>query len=180
MPRLIVERLHQLLGYDPETGIFRWRVSCGPAARVGNIAGTINNYGYRTITIDQRMYPAGRLAFFFITGRWPREEIDHINRIRDDDRWCNLREATRTLNRANSCTRNATGFKGVFQEGKKWEARITTPGGGKRYLGRYNTPEEAAAAYERAAIERYGEFARAEAYRPKPLPPTTLKDLGLL
>ncbi len=170
-----VERLRELLSYDPQTGLFVWRVDHRKHALAGTIAGNVHQHGYRVISVDGRQYHAGRLAFLYMTGRWPIETLDHKNRVRDDDRWTNLREATFSLNQANRRSRNPTGLKGAYKHQGKWLSLIGRPGGGTKYLGIFNTAEEAAAAYRRAARDRYGEFAHA------PLTPLeTLCELGLV
>lgn len=90
------ERLSEVLEYDAIVGEFRWKKPTSPRMRVGSVAGTINHDGYRVIAIDREHFRAGRLAWFYTHGRWPEPEIDHINRIRLDDRIDNLREATRS------------------------------------------------------------------------------------
>lgn len=97
---LTAERLRELLTYDPETGEFRWRYTRGCRAR-GQIAGTVTCLGYLTIAIDGRKYKAHRLAWLHVHGEWPYPEIDHINRIKLDNRLVNLRRATRAENNAN-------------------------------------------------------------------------------
>jgi hypothetical protein len=94
---LTVERLRELLTYDPETGELRWRVTRRRAAK-GSLAGTLNRNGYRNIEVEQRCYKAHRLAWLYVTGEWPKETIDHINCKRDDNRWANLRQATTAEN----------------------------------------------------------------------------------
>lgn len=95
--RAIAEALH----YCPETGIFTSKVSRG-ATRVGNVAGTISDEGYRVLTVYGVRYKAGRVAVLLMTGEWPKGEVDHINRVKDDNRWANLRDvdaSTNCLNR---------------------------------------------------------------------------------
>lgn len=99
-----------------------------------------------------------------MTSEWPPDgmEVDHIDCDPTNDKWSNLRLATRAQNCANSTARkNSTGFKGVQARGKKWVAGIKIDG--KRvYLGRFDTPEDAHAAYCRAASAHQGEFARTD------------------
>ncbi len=97
---LTAERLRELLTYDPETGHFRWVFTKGCRAG-GQIAGTVRRDGYLCIAVDGRKHKAHRLAWFYMHGRWPHPEIDHINRSKLDNRLCNLREATRVENNAN-------------------------------------------------------------------------------
>jgi HNH endonuclease len=158
---LIAERLREVLSYDPETGIFTRVKQTSNRIRVGDIAGSLNNTGYLLIRVDGIKYSAHRLAFLFMLGRWPDAEVDHINLIRSDNRWSNLREATHAENKRNSWVsrRNTSGFKGVNKRGNRWYARIRADGD-QIHLGYFATPKEAHAAYCRAAAKYHGKFAR--------------------
>lgn len=160
------EKLLSLLDYDPETGVFSWRVSrksYGGGKNPGDRAGTAQT-GCRVITIDQVRYKEHRLAWFYVYGEWPGQEIDHINRDFNDNRVANLRLATRSQNSANMVKPRAasSGYKGVYQNRHSpgtWFAQISVDSKSK-FLGRFTTPEEAHAAYVAAAQEHYGDFAR--------------------
>lgn len=160
---LTVERLRELLDYNPETGVFKCRCRRG-RLEAGDVAGAVNDRGYRIICCDGEFHRAHRLAWFLSHGRWPDGDIDHINGIRDDNRLANLREATRRQNNGNMrCPRhNTSGVKGVWwhKRGKKWAAGITLPGRRNKHLGLFHSKEEAAAAYLKAAEEHFGVFAR--------------------
>lgn len=163
---LSATQLRRLLNYDPRTGLFKWRVERRgrPHGRIppGTIAGSIWADGYRHICIDYVAYPAARLAFLWMTGRWPRLGMDHKNRNRADDRWRNLREATWSQNQMNKInSNNALGLKGVCWEWDrdKYKAYIEV-NGRSMHLGRFETAEEAQAAYAVAARKHFGEFAR--------------------
>ena len=150
--------VRSLLNYDPETGVFSWRVARGAGVKPGDIAGSITR-GYRYIHILKRAYLAHRLAFVVMTGEWPPAEVDHVNCERDDNRWLNLRAATRSDNLANSRVRR-TGLKGVSTVGDRWRAEIRRFGV-RRHLGCFATEQEAHAAYMTAASTMHKEFARA-------------------
>jgi HNH endonuclease/AP2 domain len=156
------ELLKELLRYDPKTGLFYWNCA-RPKIRVGQVAGTRKHHkGYVIIEILSQAYAAHRLAWFYMTGVWPTEHIDHVNKNKSDNRFDNLREATRAQNRANSKTLNKHGLKGVYfhkwLKEKPYEARITSERK-QRSLGCFATPEEAHEAYRKAFIELHGEFA---------------------
>lgn len=163
MPKhtISAEEARQLLSYNPETGTFTWRVGRGKA-RVGSVAGTPCSGGYFQIRIYGRIYSAHRLAWLLTHGVWPENQIDHINGRRDDNRLCNLRLATRSENNRNAKRRsdNTSGVKGVsFDKARdRWRAQIRVSGR-NRHMGYHKTPEEAYAAYCKAAAEHYGEFA---------------------
>jgi hypothetical protein len=147
-----------LLDYDPDTGIFRWRV------RRGNVeAGTVSDHkdssGHVQIRVDNRLYLAHRLAWLYTHGEWPPEEVDHVNRIRHDNRLDNLRLASRNQNMANSSRRvGKSGLRGVIAYRGKWKAQINAFGV-KHYLGLHATKQEAHDAYCKAARSFFGEHA---------------------
>ncbi len=153
--------LKRVLQYNPINGEFRWKVSLGSRCKLGGIAGTINDKGYRIIFIYHRKYKASRLAWFYMTGIWPKEEIDHKNLIKHDDSWDNLREANSSQNKANVALsiRNTSGIKGVTFYHGKWQASIRLKGK-STHLGYFNNKEDAGIAYENAAKTEYREFYR--------------------
>lgn len=158
---LTIKRLKQVLDYDEATGDFRWKVRT-PRTNVGDVAGVISTTGYRYMSVDGAKFLAHRLAWFYVLGRWPQSQIDHINGDPADNRIANLREATNAQNGHNAKVgrRNTTGFKGVSRHRSgRFLARITV-----NYhvipLGLFGTAEEAAAAYQAAAEKHHGEFAR--------------------
>ena len=161
---LTAARLRELLSYDPDTGVFRWRVSRPGTRGIGSIAGASDGQGYHQIGIDGRIYRDHRLAWLYMTGEWPADDVDHINRDRGDCRFANLREATRSQNNANAKrpSDNTSGYKGVSFDKRRgrWHAYISH-GGRRKNLGMFDT---AVAAYEArlaAAARLHGEFARA-------------------
>lgn len=119
-------RLKELLHYDPCTGIFTWIISPAKHIKAGAIAGCVYD-GYIRIRIEGGNYRAHRLAFLYIDGFTP-NQIDHINHIRSDNRFCNLRSVTTTENSKNQSTpkNNSSGVIGVcFDKSKnKWRAYI--------------------------------------------------------
>ena len=157
--------LKEVLEYNPDTGVFTWKKTVSSRAKTGDVAGSKNNRRYINIRVNKKQYMAHRLAYFYMTGNFPENQIDHINHIRDDNRWSNLRDATHSQNQANQLKRknNKSGYKGVayYKRDKKWHARIMYMK--KRiHLGCYNTPEEASEAYKKKAIELSGKFAYTE------------------
>lgn len=159
---LTQERLKKLTFYEPETGDWMWLINRGRFARKGRKAGYRHKSGYIHITIDSKEYKAHRLAFLYMTGKWPEKDVDHMNHIVDDNRWCNLREATKQQNNCNANLRkdNTSGYKGVWwhKQGKKWVAVIMVQGI-RHHLGLFKTEEDAARAYNEAAQYYFGEFA---------------------
>lgn len=141
-------RLKELLNYNPKSGVFTWRISRG-GAKAGDQAGYINSRGYRLIGIDGELYRAARLAWLYIEGYMPEHEVDHINRVKDDDRWKNLRHVSHQCNVRNcgNPRDNTSGVKGVYwhRQTKKWRARIRV---NKKlhHLGLYNDFDDAVCA----------------------------------
>lgn len=149
-----------MLRYEPDSGLFFWIEKSG-TRRANSIAGTKDRNGYIVITIDKKPYRAHRLAWLFLTGEFPDAGIDHINRIRDDNRASNLRLATTNQNQHNTglSSNNKSGFKGVYfnKRDSKYHAQIMID---KRRisLGLHDTAEQAGAAYLAASEKYYGEF----------------------
>lgn len=158
------QRLRELLIYCPETGKFSWR-----GVRANRLpeqsVGWISWNGYHCLGVDNHIYRAHRLAWLYVTGEWPKADIDHINGTRSDNRWNNLREATRGQNLANKRmdSRNTSGFKGVSwsRKCKKWQAHIKV-NRKSQFLGFFESKEMAHMAYCEAAAKNFGEFARPE------------------
>jgi hypothetical protein len=154
MTELTAQRLREVVEYNAETGVFTRRVKRGkwPA---GAVVGTAHSRGYWVITVDGKIHKAHRLAWLYVYGVWPASEIDHINRIKTDNRIANLREASRsqnTMNRANARTDNKLGVLGVSQVGSRFIARIVLDGE-QKYLGMHRTIEAASLAYTSAKQE---------------------------
>jgi hypothetical protein len=173
---LTLAYLKGVLDYDPETGIFTWRErrlemfdnSKKSAARAcsswnrrfaGRFAGTPDKDGYIVIVVQYRQYKAHRLAWFYMKGEWPADEIDHWDLDVANNKWLNLREATGSQNHANLSSIGSTGFKGVTAKGKKFYVRIKK-NGETHCLGTFDRAEEAAVRYDDAATAMFGEFAR--------------------
>lgn len=158
-PTLTAERLRELMHYDPETGIFTRKVSTAPNARAGDVAGTLMQIGYIAISADNKTHYAHRLAWLYVHGNWPKEQIDHINRDRADNRIANLREVTIKQNQRNlsKASNNTSGHPGVHwrSDRAKWWALIESEGQ-KHYLGCYNTIEEAIAARKAGELRYWG------------------------
>ena len=150
MKELTAERVRELLNYDPETGIFTWRVSRGGVV-AGAIAGANNGKGYLRIVIDNRKYRAHRLAWLMTFGEWPDDQIDHMDGDKLNNRIVNLRECSNSKNHQNlggAYSNNAIGVLGVyyFKKSKKWRAQITHDKK-QHHLGSFETPEQAHEAY---------------------------------
>lgn len=152
-PDLTAEYLRCILSYDPKTGAFTWHAP-RPKIRVGDIAGTPGDEGYIIIKIDAKSYKAHRLAWLYMTGRWPKDQIDHENREKSDNRFDNLRERDNAGNCWNQGIRknNTSGFKGVhWCKGKrKWQAAIGVRMK-KIHLGFFDDLQKAGRAYLDAA-----------------------------
>ena len=159
---LTQEGLKKLLHYNPELGVFIW---LAPKRRVtvGEIAGSKNKCGPTNIMIEGKMYKAHRLAWFYMTGEWPKRCIDHVNGNPKDNRWKNLRGATHTQNMRNRKIgeNNSSQFKGVYlPKGKtKWVARVHHEGKTK-HLGCFDCEHEAALAYNQYVMDYHGQYAR--------------------
>ena len=152
--------VRRLLDYDPDTGVFRWREHSN-VNYVGAVAGCSMGSGYRRLGIAGKRYYEHRLAWLYVHGVWPTNQIDHINNVKDDNRICNLREATVSQNHANKSKYKGELLKGVKKHYHgKFSARIQV-NNKEQYLGIYDTEEQAHAAYCEAAQKEFGAYYRA-------------------
>ena len=146
------ERLRELVHYDPQTGIFTRRVSTCGKTHVGKVIGCQNTRGYLQISIDSRLYLASRLAFLYMTGKWPEHQVDHRNHVLTDNRWNNIRDVTQSVNMQNQVRPgrgNKTGYLGVSVDGDRFAATIKVD---KKtiMLGRFDDPAMASKTYLQA------------------------------
>lgn len=155
--------LKQLLHYDPQTGWFTWLVCNSNRAAVGSPAGATRPDGYVKIGLHGKPNLAHRLAWLYVYGDWPSKHLDHINGIRNDNRICNLREASTLENNLNKGlqSNNTSGQKGVYWDkvNQKWYARGKVSGK-SHHLGRFKSFSEASSAFQLFAKQHYGEFYR--------------------
>lgn len=154
--------MRQRLRYLPVTG--QWlKIINSRRRQVIEPVGYLDKDGYVLIPVDGTAYRAHILAHYYCTGRWPEDDIDHENRVKSDNRWVNLREATRSQNAANSSIRvtNTSGRKGVFwcKQTRRWRACITVDGK-NIHLGRFDDLDAAGEAYAVAAAKHFGSYAR--------------------
>ena len=161
-------QVREIFDYDPLTGVLRWKIQVS-RHKIGDVAGLKKapkgRKRYMFIRYEGKWYLAHRLAFAIMEGRWPDPEVDHENTDGWDNRWLNLREATKAQNAQNRKMpiTNKVGMKGVIRVARfgvtKFEARIRVSGK-QKHLGRFDTAQEAHAAYCNAADKHFGDFAR--------------------
>lgn len=156
-----------LIDYDAEAGFLTWRYREWESEEWNSInAGQRACFpasdGYRCVVVSGRTFMAHRVAWVIMTGDWPEKILDHIDGVRWNNTWDNLRQATHGQNSANAPLRshNTSGLKGVhFKKSTgRWLASITVARK-SRHLGYFDTKEEAHEAYMKAARENFGEFA---------------------
>lgn len=148
MPMPSKDRLREILNYQPETGVFTWKPRKG--CRSDRPLGTGNGNGYLSITVDGVRHYSHRLAWVYMWGDIPTPYIDHVNGVRDDNRIENLRPATPAENQRYRSTPQKNSRSGVIgvswhAHGGKWQVHKH-----KRYLGLFDTVEEAVKAWEQA------------------------------
>ena len=156
---LRLEYLKSVLDYNPETGEFHWKVKVNQKTKIGQKAGYIEKTtGYVRIVVKRHRYRAHRLAWFYMTGKWPKDKIDHEDRNRSNNTFTNLRECNDIQNHGNYSKRknNISGYKGVHFDKKMQMYRSCIK---KIHLGYFKTALEGSLVYDAKAKELYGEFA---------------------
>lgn len=160
-----IARLREVLSYDSLTGVFTWNCDMEwPSAGLSFVKGEVADRerlrdGYNMVVVDRRRYMAHRVAWLFTTGAWPRGVIDHINGVKNDNRFENLRDTTQKVNgqnRREANKNNHAGLLGVYPNRRtgRWRAQIRIAGKA-RDLGTFATPQLAQAAYLKAKREHH-------------------------
>lgn len=184
MQELTQKELKKYMKYIPKTGKLFWKKDRGRTAKKGQQVGFINKEGYRCTKLFGKEYKIARLIFLYMKGFFPKKQMDHINRIKDDNRWCNLREISQNKNMLNQgATKNSTtGIRGVspyIYRGKKkttrtWIVSIRT-NGKQKTVGYYKNFDEAVLARWKSEV-KYGYFE----YCPNSTSYLYLKNKGLV
>lgn len=157
---LTQEYLKSILWYDYITGRFAW-INGNINNPINMHNGYVNYKGYLMLRIDGKHYRQHRLAWLYMTGKWPKSQVDHENNIKHDNRWCNLRNANNQLNHYNLLKpkNNTSGAKGVrLMKSGKYQARIKH-NQKEIYVGSFDSLELASEAYFNKAKELANEFA---------------------
>lgn len=160
---ITAEYLREVFDYEPDTGKLIW-AKPRPHIQVGREAGNVSksSKGYRCVGLDNKVYKAHRLIWLYMTGDWPKHQIDHINGVKDDNRWCNLREATTQQNCFNKGPRkdNTSGERNVFwcNTTQRWKVCINRDKYSKRYQRSFRNKQEAIDTARKKRAEIYGDF----------------------
>ncbi len=160
------DELKSIVNYNPLTGIFTWKVSNNTKIKIGSRAGSFDkSKGYRKIRINKILYKEHRVAWFYVYGVWPSDQLDHKNTNKVDNSIDNLREATNSTNGFNKTKykTNKSGYKGVswYPKMNKWVVKYSY--NRKIYHGGYfDKVEDAAKKYKELTKNLHGEFANYE------------------
>jgi hypothetical protein len=146
--------LREVLAYNPETGIFTWKFGNKRNTKPNQIAGSIHPQGYRFICIKNKHHRAHRLAWLYVYGEMPKNQIDHINGIKDDNRIVNLRQVSHAENQQN---KQSTKGYSWHKKRQVWEAYIKI-NGKKSTLGYFDKEEDAHLARVEAKREHHPFF----------------------
>ena len=164
MKRVEIERLREVFGLDPETGVLRWRVKSSSYSRieVGDLAGSPDSKGYLRVKLDGTRLLAHRVVFAMTHGYWP-EYVDHVNGVETDNRPSNLRAANPLENSRNrrKSVANTSGVKGVtwHKRCSKWQATCKV-NDRWHHLGLFTDLDAAAASVRAFREQHHGDFAR--------------------
>ena len=153
---LDAETMRHLLDYEPDTGIFYWRIQPSRSVKAGAVAGSVRSDDYIGIMVNGTRFMAHRLAWLHFHGVWPEHQIDHIDENKSNNRISNLRDVPQSMNQHNAIKPRkdgTSGYRGVsWDKGKtRWRAQIEV-NGQKQYIGLFDTPKAAHAAYLAAKL----------------------------
>lgn len=150
-PNLSADRLRELFTYNQETGVFTRRSRTSNRVKEGDVAGSLRPNGYIAFRVDSSLQYAHRMAVLYMTGEMPLVCVDHINHDKTDNRWCNLRSVSVSVNQQNrraAQSNSISGLLGVHWYAPRgtWAARIGI-GGKDKVLGYFKDPNDAHKAY---------------------------------
>ena len=157
--------LLDIFEYSPDTGELRWKMKVSRKVIVGSVAGhsCLSEKGRVSIGLYGRNYRAHAIIWAMMTGDWPHNQIDHKDEDPSNNKWNNLREATKSQNMSNisRIRSNTSGYKGVsfHKQRQKWRAHIHI-NGKSFHLGLFLSAEQAHEAYKSAALSHFGEYAK--------------------
>jgi hypothetical protein len=158
------KEVRELFEYNPENGNLTWvkKRKYFSKLLLGNIAGTLNDNGYRAVTIKGKTYQIHRIIWLYVHGKFPENVIDHINGIKDDNRLCNLRDCTISENNLNTklSKNNVSGIKGIHWNKlkNKWHGQINF-NKKKIFIGYFDDFFEACCKIRSARNKYHGSFA---------------------
>lgn len=156
---ITVDEVRRVFHYDPSTGVFM-RIEGGLGIKRKHVnvpLGCPGRKGHLRVGYQGTLYRVHRLIWLYMTGSWPTDQIDHVNRNPSDNRWSNLRQATHAENIWNQRSKNRR--RGVYV--CKWTGRYSSTirhNGKSIWLGRFDTADEASTAYEEASKRLRGSF----------------------
>lgn len=148
------------MSYDPLTGCLYWRKQRGQK-RTGDVAGHVDTFGYVVIRFEGKAFKSHRIAYLLMENEWPPNFIDHINGVRSDNRWINLRKATRQQNSYNKGLdkRSSTLIRNVYKKRNQYGVMVSTPTG-RKYIGAFDDIELAELVAIEAQDKYHREYAR--------------------
>jgi hypothetical protein len=156
MIKLTQDRLMFFLTYNPDTGLFKW-TNNAPFKMRGKEAGYYLN-GYHRIQVDGVMYASHRLAWLYMTGKFPDNQIDHKDRNKSNNKWLNLRQASHTQNQLNKRSKNASIYRGVKEVKRLNSANRYVAYSMRKHIGTFDTAEDAALAYQIYVFKTVGDY----------------------
>ncbi len=146
MPKPTQPELKKIVKYNPKTGIFTWLISTNNRALIGSEAGCKDGCGYIKIMVNGKQEYAHRLAWLYVNGYFPENDIDHINRDKSDNKISNLRHVSHRCNTRNCkvAANSKTGVTGVTVSSRTpgWFSYIYIDYG-KIYLGFFKNFKDA-------------------------------------
>ena len=155
---LTYDIVREIFTYNPETGILRWKAHRGRVS-CGSIAGSLDEKGYMRVMIDGHHYRSHRIIWLYMTGELPVFDIDHKDTDRSNNKWNNLRPATKSQNASNYMRKSGTRGISFHKATQKWTASIKHSAK-QMHLGLFASKSDAMICYNYHAAYLFGAFAK--------------------